>query len=316
MGRSAQIPAADMEALGDFVLQLSYPPNPIRQLDDSLTPDQKAGESVYLNNQVVDGFHSCTGCHPLDPDRNREFGVARPGVFGADGTLTSVTRSIPQMIKVPHLRNLYQKIGMFGMAETTGMLLPPVFEVPGRGDLGTGETNAHRGDQIRGFGVGHDGGMDTIYRFASGLPFIRDLPGFPVPNPGGYPLGPAGNRMRRQVEQFALVFPTNLKPVVGQQVTLTARNRRQVSERLALLESRADAGDCELVAHGEGRGYLYLGLGWYQRDRAHRLPLRSGALARSAEQPNRELTFTCAPPGSGRRLGIDRDEDGVLDGDE
>jgi hypothetical protein len=29
-----------------------------------------------------------------------------------------------------------------------------------------------------------------------------------------------------------------------------------------------------------------------------------------------ELTWTCVPPGSGVRLGIDRDEDGCLDGDD
>jgi len=29
-----------------------------------------------------------------------------------------------------------------------------------------------------------------------------------------------------------------------------------------------------------------------------------------------ELTYTCVPPGAGRRIGIDRDLDGVLDGDE
>jgi hypothetical protein len=28
------------------------------------------------------------------------------------------------------------------------------------------------------------------------------------------------------------------------------------------------------------------------------------------------LTYTCTPPGSGQRIGIDRDLDGVLDGDE
>ena len=29
-----------------------------------------------------------------------------------------------------------------------------------------------------------------------------------------------------------------------------------------------------------------------------------------------EITFTCVPPGSGVRIGIDRDEDGILDADE
>jgi hypothetical protein len=32
--------------------------------------------------------------------------------------------------------------------------------------------------------------------------------------------------------------------------------------------------------------------------------------------PRHEITYTCVPVGSGRRIGIDRDEDGVLDGDE
>ena len=37
---------------------------------------------------------------------------------------------------------------------------------------------------------------------------------------------------------------------------------------------------------------------------------------RRAFQDGGELTYTCTPPGSGVRIGIDRDEDGVLDGDE
>jgi hypothetical protein len=28
------------------------------------------------------------------------------------------------------------------------------------------------------------------------------------------------------------------------------------------------------------------------------------------------LTYTCVPPGAGKRIGIDRDLDGALDGDE
>ncbi len=32
--------------------------------------------------------------------------------------------------------------------------------------------------------------------------------------------------------------------------------------------------------------------------------------------PGQTLTFTCTPWGSGQRIGIDRDSDGILDGDE
>ena len=35
-----------------------------------------------------------------------------------------------------------------------------------------------------------------------------------------------------------------------------------------------------------------------------------------AEEKEQELTFTCVPPGSGFRIGIDRDEDGIYDADE
>ena len=42
-----------------------------------------------------------------------------------------------------------------------------------------------------------------------------------------------------------------------------------------------------------------------------RMALRALSRLRSGE-----VTFTCVPPGSGLRIGIDRDDDGILDGDE
>jgi hypothetical protein len=50
-------------------------------------------------------------------------------------------------MKIPHLRNLYQKVGMF------------------RGD------GAAAGPQVRGFGFTHDGGADTVFHFLGGRPF-------------------------------------------------------------------------------------------------------------------------------------------------
>ena len=43
VGNAAQLSDGDMTAFATFALQLSYPPNPIRNLDDSLTPTQQAG---------------------------------------------------------------------------------------------------------------------------------------------------------------------------------------------------------------------------------------------------------------------------------
>jgi hypothetical protein len=63
------------------------------------------------------------------------------------------------------------------------------------------------------------------------------------------------------------------------------------------------------------RGYLYQN-GLFTRDRANKPPLSATVLRLLALVPGQELTYTCVPPGSGVRMGIDRDLDGILDGDE
>src|SRR5690606_4427843 len=48
VGRDEQLSPAQMQAFTDFQLQVMYPPNPIRNLDDSLTTRQHEGE-VFFN---------------------------------------------------------------------------------------------------------------------------------------------------------------------------------------------------------------------------------------------------------------------------
>jgi hypothetical protein len=90
--------------------------------------------------------------------------------------------------------------------------------------------------------------------------------------------------------------------------------------RVGLLEARAATGECDLIAKADTgsarKGYLYLNNGTYQRDRAAEPPIASTALRALATETGQEVTFTCTPPGSGQRMGVDRDEDGYLDGDE
>jgi len=50
-----------------------------------------------------------------------------------------------------------------------------------------------------------------------------------------------------QVEQFMFALDSNLKPVVGQQITLNATNAGTVTGRINLLVSRAAAGDADLT---------------------------------------------------------------------
>ena len=125
---------------------------------------------------------------------------------------------------------------------------------------------------------------------------------------------------RRQLEAFILAFPTNLAPAVGQQITLTASSSGAVSSRVKLLRQRADAGECDLVAKtrisdGEA-GFLYVGSGLFASDRRGQPPITAAALRSLATNLGRPVTYTCVPPGSGERVGVDRDGDGSWDGDE
>ncbi len=307
LGRSEFIPEPDMDAFAGFILQVTYPPNPIRALDDSLTPSQAAGRGHFFN-VIRDGTNVCNGCHVLDPEANPSSLL--PGFFGTSGFSSFDFQ--PQLIKSPHLRNLYQKVGMFGMAA------PPFGILPG--------DNHHMGDQVRGFGFLHDGSFDTIFRFMRGMGF-SPFEGFTIPegtfpdNPDGLEDNAAGDLIRRDIEAFLLAFDSNMKPIVGQQVTLSAATAHAASPRIALLIARAEAGDCELVAKstrfdGRSLGFLYAGDGTFEPDR-EALPLLPDVLLRFLGiLPGHELTYTCTPLGSGRRIGIDRDEDGHLDGDE
>ncbi len=275
LGRSVEGSDGEMQAFADFILQVLPPPNPIRNLDDSLTPMQGAGETFYFN-QVVD-TQTCNGCHVLDVSQ---------GFFGTDGRASFENE--PQHLKVAQLRNMYSKVGMFGMPNV------PFFNAG---------NNGHQGDQIRGFGFLHDGSTDTLLRFlnASVFGFVDDT-------------------QRQQVEQFLFAFDSNLKPVVGQQITLTDSNSTTVGPRITLLINQAQAGNADLVVkgvvNGEARGWHRDGSGLFTSDKAGEPALSDAALRELAQVPGQTLTYTAVPPGSGVRIGIDRDEDAVLDNDD
>jgi DNA-binding beta-propeller fold protein YncE len=296
LGRSAPLSDADMEAFTDFILQVTYPPNPNRALDNSRTPEQEAGFTSFTNGKLFLGTHRCIDCHKTDPQGNP--GADRPGFFGAAGFSAFVLE--PNLMKVPHLRNLYQKVGMFGFPEVPGFV--------------TGDA-ASLGDQVRGFGFTHDGGADTIFRFHSTGFFTQT-----DQNPEGIPLTPEGDVKRRQLESFLLAFDSNMAPIVGQQVTLTATNAATAGPRLDLLLARANAGECDLIAKDYSlfreRGFFYVGAGQFMRDEQWKPAVSHTFLRLFAALPGHEVTFTCAPPGSGARLAVDRDGDGALDGDE
>ena len=269
LGRSGPLSDSEMQAFTDFILQVTYPPNPIRALDNSLTPDQQAGHDFYFG-PISDTVFNCNGCHVLDPAM---------GFFGTDGQSTFEGES--QFFKIAHLRNAYQKVGMFGMS----------------GDA------AFRGDQVRGFGFLHDGSVDSVFDFLKAGVFQ-----FP------------SDTVRRQVEQFVLAYDSNLAPIVGQQVTLGDTNGATVGPRIDLMVSRASVAECDLTVKGtigtEQRGWYRQPGGMFRSDRAAEPLLSDSSLRAEAATSGQALTYTCVPPGSGVRVGVDRDEDGYFDRDE
>jgi YVTN family beta-propeller protein len=274
LGRGGPITNAQMQAFADFILQVTYPPNPIRALNNSLTASQQAGHDVFFG-PVTDSVLDCNGCHELNP---------AAGFFGGNGG--SSIEGETQEFKVPHLRNLYQKVGMFGLPITPG--------VDG--------TGVNTGDQVRGFGFLHDGSIDTIFRFHSASVFSID------------------DTQQLALEQFMLAFDSNLAPIVGQQITLTSTNSGVVGGRINLLIARAALNECELtvkgVLAGEPRGWLRLANGTFTSDDANDAALTDAQLRAQAATPGQERTYMCVPGGSGTRVGIDRDEDGFRDHDE
>ncbi|OJT22135.1 hypothetical protein BO221_25735 [Archangium sp. Cb G35] len=294
LGRNAQLSAAEMQQFTGFMLQVRYPPNPVRNLDNSLTAAQQRGRDFYFNTTSF--FHgSCNSCHTLDPNANPGEGPVGKGFFGTDGRPSFVATAL--FPKTPQLRNMYQKVGMFGVGY----------------DFGFTPADGFMGDQIRGFGFNSDGSIDTLFRFNSGFDF------HPIFNSVGIPEGPEGYQAKLDMEQFLLAFDTNLAPIVGQQVTLTLGNASVVAPRISLLVARANAGECDLVAKGRIAlievGFFYQG-GHFKPDRQLKLQMTDTVLRQQVSTADSALTFTCTPPGSGLRLGIDRDLDGFLDGDE
>jgi DNA-binding beta-propeller fold protein YncE len=329
---SKEVPSEEsVDALASFLLEITYPPNPIRNLDDSLTPTQAHGAQMFDRRDAegnpvpVDLFHTCQGCHIIDRDGNRGHSK-HPGFFGTDGRLSFDFST--QTFKVPHLRNMYQKVGMFASAvdpiHAIASLIPPLNPA---------------GPAVRGFGFSHDGVHGKIEDFITGFTFLHTevyvnfggITGIP-PNRGGIPLfvdpkepgnsakglSAEGIRIRQDIAEFLLVFDTNLFPIVGQQITLTDEGTPAVLERIALLESQALAGRTDLVAHGtyfgQQHGFTFSNGQWIADD-SSLPPISSVSLQQFAAMFG-PLTFTAVPPGTGWRVGIDRDVDGYGDADE
>ncbi|HEB51662.1 MAG TPA: hypothetical protein ENI87_00230 [bacterium] len=198
---------------------------------------------------------------------------------GTNGMVISgSTLQESQQFKVAQLRNLYRKVGMLNAP----------------------------GPQKSGFGFVHDGSIDTLTTFLAQ----------PVFNPW-----PA--QQMDDIVTFLLSLDTGTAPLVGYQFMLTQANANtpQLAADAQLVTTRAAAGDIDLTAHGiiDGvlTGLLYQpGSDTFVTDRPGVGPFTPDALRVGAAAGTIELAFTAVPPGTGARIALDRDGDGLQNGSE
>ncbi|MGH7730415.1 MAG: beta-propeller fold lactonase family protein [Candidatus Eiseniibacteriota bacterium] len=185
-----------------------------------------------------------------------------------------------QDIKVPQLRNLYKKVGFT--------------DAPGA-------VNKH------GIAYTHDGAVDNLFSFLQ----------FPLFN-----FGPpaVANDNRRDVEAFLLAFDTGMAPAVGFQVTFDGTPNPIGLLQVDTLEAVYTTNRCDIIAKGrvgnQPRGWMYVGSDMWDPDKVGEPNLTTAQMLALATGPGSELTVTGVPKGSGVRMGIDRDRDTYLDGDE
>jgi YVTN family beta-propeller protein len=199
------------------------------------------------------------------------------------GTNRLVNFEGPQVgrdMKTAQLRNVYDKIGRFNTA----------------------------GPQVSGFGLLHDGTFDTVVNFLRLEVFF-----FPGKNEAEKDV------VRRQLHHYVMAFDTGMAPAVGRQITIAGEPSTENRKLLHLLEIRSAAEECDLTARvweGERqRGWLYRNYA-YHADRRGEATLETDALLGRYRTSGEPITFTCVPTGDGPRSALDREMNGILDGDE
>ena len=323
-GDDALLTNAEMQQFEDFLATITFPPNPYRNADNSLPAslalpghyapgrfgpagqplpagNAQQGLADYRNLNLDGNAIRCVTCHTLPLGMGTDYQLVgttyqpiAPGPLGErHHALVSQDGSTNVSIKVPQLRNLYDKVGF----EATQTL------------------------SRAGFGFLHDGSVDSIARFVA-EPVFNLTSDQQVANMVAFMLAFSGSDLPAG-STTGLVFPPGTASKdshasVGRQMTLTAAPAGAAATAFSLWMQEADQQRIGVVAKGlrsgAARGWTYLGLGQWQSDRAGETIATAGLHAQSAA--GAETTFTVVPQGTQTRIGIDRDLDGWYDGDE
>jgi YVTN family beta-propeller protein len=269
-----------MQEFATFVRAMRVPPNPHQPKDRAYVGLEATGKDTYGLTPGIPGKPysgagvACALCHQADFVGKTNFTGARP---------VASAGSFSQLFQTAQLRQAYEKDDR----------------------------------ELTGFGLLHDGAVDGVRGFMD----------FVVPN-GGAPTFPNFTPTDKDtVSAFVKAFDSGMPPLVGAQFTLDAATAAQATAFLDLAEAMAQAphDDIDVIvkgfrldaqAHVLPRGGVFVpGAGaassGYAFDSGVTAP-RSLLIALASAGIG-TFTFTCVPRANGVRLGVDRDEDGVLD---
>ncbi|HYP28845.1 MAG TPA: YncE family protein [Blastocatellia bacterium] len=264
--------ATDMAAYRDFINTLQFQPNPNQNLDRTMPAsfaggNPNAGRNTFINEPFTNNI-SCNTCH-----------TANPGTGSNRAIIPASALQEAQDFKVPHLRNIYQKMNF---------------------------NNTPGASSIGGFGLTHSGLDPNPFVFLS-RPVFQSFS--------------TDTTRKRNLSAFLLCFDTGTAPAVGYARTVSAANvdAAAVTNDWALLENQAAVNNIDLIVKGtvdgQRMGLLYQpGSNNYRSDRTGVGPFTRAQL-RAKIQGGDVMTPMGVPKGSGQRMGIDRDLNGVLDGD-
>ena len=273
MGDDEQLTDDEMDDFTDFLSMTTPPPNPYRNMDNSLSFDLD-GASAFFGRIIFTEFTGlvpgdpslkCSGCHDGTAGTNQEV---LAGSFLLD----------TQSLKVPQLRNMYEKTGL----------------------------DHDSFDNTRGFAFSHDGAVDTLESF-----FEQEFFSFPKGDEGESQRRDVAAFMLSFSTDTHAGVGTQVTVASQQDV---ADNQGMIDDMAFLVETFSAGLVAKATIDGEARGYVYENGGTMASDRAGESRALADLLLEAA--PGSEITLTVVPMGSETRIGIDRDRDTFLDRDE
>jgi len=316
LGDDAQLSSLDMQAFEAFLATIAFPPNPFRNFDNSLpkqlaltghytsgrfsmrglplgTGDAQRGLELYSRG-LLDPPFQCASCHTL-PTGMAVNGPLFLGLstFSAGGSIVatgamgenhlgivSVDGSTNVSIKVPHLRNQYEKVGF--------ELVAP--------------------DNRAGFGFLHDGSVDSLSDFISARNFtVKDDQ--EVADVVALMLAFSGSDFGNNNPLLSAPPPTSKDSpaAVGAQSGYAGGALPSRIEEMLVQARRASV---DVVVHASGAGYAYDAQAdrFLPDDGSASLAFAALTVLATATAPQ---TWTVVPRGLGLRLGVDRDGDGI-----